>query len=284
SNSIPEVEDITTDIASFQDSIRTDQERLDIVSDQMEHLEMLKRKYGGSLESVLTYKDSIEAELLSSSDYDKRIAELEKLLADYHKQYLEVALKLRSKRHTAAVRFEKEVIHILGALDLQGTRFSVNLQPLTDTQMTQLGLDAAEFFISTNPGEEERPLAKTASGGEISRIMLAIKMVLQNRDSIKTMIFDEIDSGISGSTAQKVGNILLELAEYSQVICITHLSQIASKGQHHFKIYKDIKDGRVESYVRTLTGEKRIAEIAGLISGKTVTDSSLKQAKALLVE
>ena len=144
------------------------------------------------------------------------------------------------------------------------------------------GMDSCEYFISTNIGEELRPVAKIASGGEISRIMLAIKMALQSKDIVNTLIFDEIDSGISGATAERIGETFEKLAESHQILCITHLSQIAGKGDTHFKVSKNIKGERIVVNVNKLTKTDRIGEIATLISGRKITESSRKQAEELL--
>jgi DNA repair protein RecN (Recombination protein N) len=143
-------------------------------------------------------------------------------------------------------------------------------------------MDVCEFFISTNIGEELRPIVKIASGGEISRIMLAIKMALQSKDIVNSLIFDEIDSGISGATAEKVGETIEKLAKSHQILCITHLSQIAGKGNTHFKVVKNIKNKRIVVEVKKLSTSERIGEIATLISGRKVTESSRKQASELL--
>ena len=160
-------------------------------------------------------------------------------------------------------------------------QFKINLSTDTDN-IQETGMDSCEFFISTNIGEELRPVVKIASGGEISRIMLAIKMALQSKDIVDTLIFDEIDLGISGATAQRIGETFEKLSESHQILCITHLSQIAGKGRSHYKVSKEENNNRIIAEINKLSESDRVREIATLISGLQVTETSRKQAKELL--
>ncbi len=276
-----ELEDMVLDIQRIKENISVRPDELEKVNDIIAHIEMLKRKHGGSIESVIEYRDSIIQAELESGGCKAEINNLENEFQDLKKELLENSTKISQYRKATAIKLEKTIKNNLKHLNMADTIFKINL--ISDPEnIIETGMDSCEFFISTNIGEELRPVAKIASGGEISRIMLAIKMALQSKDIVDTLIFDEIDSGISGATAERIGETFEKLAESHQILCITHLSQIAGKGDTHFKVSKNIKGERIVVNVNKLTKTDRIGEIATLISGRKITESSRKQAEELL--
>ena len=276
-----ELEDMVLDIQRIKENISVRPDELEKVNDIIAHIEMLKRKHGGSIESVIEYRDSIIQAELESGGCKAEINNLENEFQDLKKELLENSTKISQYRKATATKLEKTIKNNLKHLNMADTIFKINL--ISDPEnIIETGMDSCEFFISTNIGEELRPVAKIASGGEISRIMLAIKMALQSKDIVDTLIFDEIDSGISGATAERIGETFEKLAESHQILCITHLSQIAGKGDTHFKVSKNIKGERIVVNVNKLTKTERIGEIATLISGRKITESSRKQAEELL--
>ncbi|MBC8312290.1 MAG: DNA repair protein RecN [Candidatus Marinimicrobia bacterium] len=276
-----ELEDIVLDIQRIKETILVDPDELEKVNDIISHIEMLKRKYGGSIDSVIEYRDSIIQAEIDSGGCITEIIKLEKVFQDLKNELGDHSTKLSYKRKSTADKLAKTIKYNLNHLNMADTVFKINL--ISDPEnIIESGMDQCEFFISTNIGEELRPVAKIASGGEISRIMLAIKMALQSNDIVNTLIFDEIDSGISGATAEKIGETFEKLAESHQILCITHLSQIAGKGDTHFKVSKNIKGERIVVNVDKLSKKDRIGEVATLISGRKITESSKKQAEELL--
>ncbi|MFQ5335214.1 MAG: hypothetical protein ACE5DN_03970, partial [Flavobacteriales bacterium] len=277
-----ETDDIVTDLIRIKQEIVMDEQKLDQLSEQLQYVEKLKRKYGGSLEKVIAYRDEIQKQLAQSGSGASQLDKLRSDLGHRCEKYFKLAGKISKIRKKNATQLEREILSVLGRMNMQDIRLKILLGELEADEMSATGLDTCEFHISANVGEKVRPLIKIASGGEISRFMLAIKMVLHDRDSVETLIFDEIDAGISGRTALKIGEILEELSECKQVLCITHLPQIASRGRTHFKIFKEQQNNRTVSKIRKLTRDERIKEIASLVSGESITASGLEQAVRLL--
>ncbi len=277
-----ELSDISNELEHLQSSIFVDEEHFAEISEKIEHIEMLKRKYGGSLKAVLDYKTNLEEQIELSDTSTSSISKFEKELSEIQNRYYKICKTITGKRKNTSSLLEQKITKILQKMDMPNTKFKIELQRLNDSEISQTGLEKCEFFISTNIGEKLRPLVKVASGGELSRIMLAVKMELKNKDVVDTMIFDEIDSGISGSTAEKIGNIIENLGEVHQILCITHLPQIAGKGEVHFKVRKEQDNKRTRSIIQKLDKDSRINEIAFLISGVEISESSRIQAKQLL--
>ena len=276
-----ELEDLILEIQRVQENIVVNTDELERINEIISHIEMLKRKYGGSIESVIEYKEKIIQSEKDSGNCKDDIKKLEIKLEDISKHLNNYAEKLSQNRNKTAARLESIIKRNLENLNMPDIQFEINLSTDPDN-IQETGMDSCEFFISTNIGEELRPVVKIASGGEISRIMLAIKMALQSKDIVDTLIFDEIDLGISGATAERVGETFEKLSESHQILCITHLSQIAGKGNTHYKVSKSIKENRIVVNVNKLSKTDRIGEIATLISGQKITESSRKQAEELL--
>ncbi len=251
----------------------------DEINSRLETLDKLKAKYGNSEEEMLEFLEKARTELNDTEFSDKKAAELSALLDDATERLIALADELTATRKKAAAEFEKQVCDILSYLNMPDVRFTVKF---SKGRYTKRGCDTAEFMISANRGESVKPLCKIASGGELSRVMLAIKSVLLGRDPVGTMIFDEIDTGISGYTAGKVGTQLKKVADNRQVICVTHLAQIAAMADTHLLIEKKAEKDRTFTSVSPLSYEQRINEIARIMSGTQMTENLYNSAKELL--
>ena len=271
--------DVKDGISDFLDNPAFSEIDRDAVNARLDTLERLMAKYGGSEEKMLEFLSDAQKKLEDIRFSDKRAEELSELLDRSTERLVALGAKLTAARRAAAADFEKQVCGILGYLNMPDVRFTVK----TETgRYTKRGCDTAEFMISANKGENVKPLAKIASGGELSRVMLAIKSVLLDRDSVGTMIFDEIDTGISGYTAGKVGVQLRRVSRNRQVICVTHLAQIAAMADNHLLISKTSSGGRTFTAVEPLCGDGRINEIARIMSGAEITENLYNSAKELL--
>jgi len=275
-----ELSDLAQEVKSIQGNITVNPNRLIEVEEKLSHIEMLKRKFGGSMLNVIDYRDKLVNSLLEEQKSNKRIPELELECKKLIVELSSASTKLSNARQKTTIKLSNIITEHVHEMDMTSTQFNIKLW--RSDKMSEMGNDECEFFIQTNLGEESRPLAKIASGGEISRIMLAIKLALQKRDKVDTLIFDEIDSGISGSTAERVGDKINALGNTHQIICISHLSQIAGKGNTHFKVEKNECSGRTQTSINKLNKADRVKEIASLISGHEITETSLKQAAYLL--
>ncbi len=251
----------------------------DEINSRLETLDKLMAKYGNGEEEMLEFLEKARTELNDTEFSDKKAAELSTLLDDATERLIALADELTAARKKAAAEFEKQVCDILSYLNMPDVRFTVKF---SKGRYTKRGCDTAEFMISANRGESIKPLCKIASGGELSRVMLAIKSVLLSRDPVSTMIFDEIDTGISGYTAGKVGTQLKKVAENRQVICVTHLAQIAAMADAHLLIEKKAEKDRTFTSVSPLSYEQRINEIARIMSGAQMTENLYNSAKELL--
>lgn len=273
------LEDATCDIRSFLQSAEYSSFDTENLRQRLDLLYKLMLKYGNSEEEVLRYLENARTQLSKIEMSDKRIAELSAQLDKSTERLISLGDKLTQSRKATAEKFAKKVTEVLKQLDMPNVVFSVKIEK---TRYTKYGCDNVEFIIRTNLGEEYKPLCKIASGGELSRIMLAIKSVLANKDDVDTLIFDEIDSGISGRAANKVGMELKGVSNSRQVICVTHLAQIAVCADTHLLIEKSVNDGRTYTTVTPLSYEERIKEVARIMSGTDITDNLYNSAKELL--
>ncbi len=289
------LEETARSIEAFQNTLEFDPNRLEEIEARLNQIRLLQKKYGPTIEEVLSYRDTIQSRLALRENF---VFEIERVQKEYQRalqQYREEALQLSRRRHQVAREMEQQVQQQLALLGMPRTRFRVqihwqeNPSGLLEVEgkrydADELGLEDVEFHISPNPGEDFKPLNKIASGGEISRIMLALKSILVEIDRIPTLIFDEIDVGVSGRIARAVGRSIQQLARSHQVICITHLPQIASHGKTHFVVEKYVDGQRTFTRVVRLSDENRISEIAKLISGERVTETALASARQLIEE
>jgi DNA repair protein RecN (Recombination protein N) len=262
-------------------------ERLETIEERLSRIESLKRKYGGQLEDVQARLDELVAERDDLVRIQDRLAEADREIARLHAAYAEKAARLSKRRQAAAAELGGAIEQEIGMLGMKKARFEVRVspQPVSPENAVAVrdsGWDDVEFLISPNPGEDLKPLRRIASGGELSRIMLALKSAGQAREGAPTLIFDEIDAGIGGRTADFVAQKLRRLARAHQVICITHLPQIASHADHHFRIDKRIEKDRTFTTVRALQGEERVEEIARLMTGSRITEAARASAREML--
>jgi len=287
-----ELEETALEIRDLRKTITADPARLEEVEERLQLLNRLKRKYGPSLEDVRRLRDTLSQ---SVDNLDQKKAELERILEtlkDKERDIIEKATHLSRKRRGVAQVLEKSVKSEMGLLDMGGTQFEVRFHTQgavgekdPESAMGEInadGQDRVEFMLSPNVGEELRPLSRIASGGELSRIMLAMKTILARTASVETLVFDEVDSGIGGATAEVVGEKLQSLAAYHQILCITHLPQIASKGHTHFLVQKRVRDKRTQTLISELDAEARVKEIARLLGGKVVSPEALAHAKEMM--
>ena len=284
------IQDASSGLFQYAENIDNDPEQSKIIEERLQEIEGLKRKYGGSIESIFSFKTQAEVELKTLSGLDLIINDLEEEKSLLVAQYQKIADQLHSSRINNAKALSKEIESEMTDLNRAGSTFKILIDTKYDSESMinfnkekiafgPKGYDNVEFFLSANPGELPKPLVKVASGGEVSRIMLAIKSVLKKSDPVNTLIFDEIDSGISGHAAEKVAQSLKALAKNKQVLCITHLPQIASIANHHMFITKKIKNNQTDVIVNYLKEEERLEAIAGLFSGEKISVESISTVK-----
>ncbi|MGI6751022.1 MAG: DNA repair protein RecN [Anaerovoracaceae bacterium] len=276
------LEDAAGQLRRLGDNVEVSEERLNQVVLRLDLLNNLKRKYGGSLQKVIAYGDELREQLQKVENHQSIQKDLYKKMELQREMLSEASLHLTRQRKKAALKLEKEICEELKDLNFKDATFSIHFHDTHEPAFGSRGWDRIEFLFSPNKGEPEKPLAKIASGGEISRIMLAFKRIIGEYDLIPTLIFDEIDTGISGVTASIVGRKLLDISSRLQVICITHLAQIAAFGDHHFRIEKMESQGRINTTVIPLKPSEKAAEIARLLGGIQVTDLTMKNAEELI--
>lgn len=273
-----EFEEFANDVKDNADELDFDPALQNRTERRLDQIFRLKRKYGGSVEEMFRYYQKAVSELESIEFSEERLEKLQKEQKRLFAETAKLAGLLSEKRHRAAETFEKAVSAELSYLNMPNVRFSVNFEK---TEFTESGSDSLEFYIATNAGDPLKPLAKIASGGELSRIMLSIKNVLADKDNVDTLIFDEVDTGISGSAAQKVGQKLKQVSGGRQIICVTHLAQVAAYADNHLLISKSTENGKTFTSVESLDKEGRVNELARIMGG-TMTDALKKSAEELL--
>ncbi|MGB9588893.1 MAG: DNA repair protein RecN, partial [Armatimonadota bacterium] len=274
-----EVEDASRRLREYRDNVEYNPERLQAIEERLDLIRGLKRKYGDAIEEIVKYIQELEERLQTLINYEERSAELVDTIERLENEVVRKASELSEIRRAGAKAFSEAVKNELRDLGMPHAVFQVAME---NTDLSETGIDKVEFLISANPGEPPRPLAKIASGGEISRIMLAIKCVMASIDSIPTLIFDEIDVGVGGRTAEVIARKLETLAERTQVFCITHLPQIASCSGRHFCIEKHVREGRTVVNVRHLCDEERITELARMLGGSFPSETAIRHAKEML--
>jgi DNA repair protein RecN (Recombination protein N) len=286
------IQEIGFELERYASRIEFDPERLEEVESRLDLLKRLKRKYGDSVSAILQYRQQIEQELQRLETSEERLEILQREREQLRRELAETAKALSEARQEIARQLERTVQNHLKALMMERARFKVAIDHIPDPNGLQLqegtfafgrdGIDQVEFLISTNPGEPLKPLAKIASGGEISRTMLALKASLQRTHEIPVLVFDEIDVGIGGKTAEAVGEKLKEVSRYAQVLCVTHLPQIAALADWHLQVEKITEGKRTRVIVTPLEYEERVKELARMLSGKQITQASLQHAQELL--
>lgn len=279
-NAICELKEAFYNIRDYQETLDFDEGMLDNLQGRMETIDRLKKKYGNTLDEILSYHDKIKEEIASFENYDNDIEQIEEKLDKKQKETEKEAEKLSAARHDAAKRLENEIGKQIVALGMPDARIAFSLE---DVPLTSNGKDSLTILFTANVGEEARPLSKVASGGELSRIALAIKTVAASDGSMAgSMVFDEIDTGIGGRTAQMVAERIVSVSQYKQVLCITHLPQIASMADCHFYLSKVSDGGKTSTNVSRLSGEERAREIARMASGADATEAALLNANEMI--
>jgi DNA repair protein RecN (Recombination protein N) len=289
-----ELEDITAELRTYLKNIQINEGRLEVLEARLDTLQKLKRKYGGSLEAAISHLESIDDEISGIEKLSTKISSVEAKLSERHAQLAEWALQLSAKRKMTAEILAKKVEKELATLKMAQATFAISLRSIPfeentslhlqteDKTINETGIDRATFLIAPNVGEDLKPLSSIASGGELSRVILAIKAILAETQSVETVVFDEVDAGIGGSVAEVVGKKLALLANYHQVICITHLPQIAKFGDHHFRISKQVSRGRTRTTILPLGKKERLNEIARMLGGEKITQATRDHARELL--
>lgn len=292
--SIFNLEDIAEGLREYQKNVEMDEGLLEEVEERLDTLHKLKRKYGGSLEAIFAYLESIDQELSKIANLSEKIAETEAKLDTLHAKLVRSAENLSKKRKQAADILAKKVEKELSFLEMSQTKFKIPLESIPTEEninsyltynnkaISETGIDRVSFMIAPNVGEVLKPLSSIVSGGELSRVVLALKAILAKTESVETVVFDEVDAGIGGSVAEVVGKKLSSLARYHQVICITHLPQIAKFGDYHFRISKHVSRGRTITSIRPLDDKERVKEIARMLGGVEITRATLDHAHEML--
>jgi DNA repair protein RecN (Recombination protein N) len=274
-------------LIKFKERQTTAPEKLEEIEERLSQIERLKRKYGTGINDILSYVKRAKQEYEELGTSQEKLAALEPEIEKKFNEYKADAEKLSSLRKKGARELEKEVEKEIGLLGMKKGRFKIKIETSLPSQhamekVKESGTEEVEFLISPNPGEELRPLRKIASGGELSRVMLALKTIGKEIGRLKTLIFDEIDSGIGGKTAEFVAQKLKKLSNQHQIICITHLPQIASFAIHHYRIEKKLSKKRTFTTVKKLSFEERVTEIARLLAGTHITETTLRNAREML--
>ena len=277
-----DLEDCASTIEQIESDIEIDENRLDAVVERLNIIEKLKNKYGSSIDEVLEYGKTISQKLRTLEDNNFEVENLLKEKEKFREDYWKYAKELRDIRKRFIKKIEENLGKELDFLNMKDAKLDIKLEE--KDIMTKNGSDAIEFFIATNIGQPPKPLQKIASGGEVSRIMLALKVIFSHVDNIPILIFDEIDTGVGGETVRKIADKLKEIGRNAQVICITHSPAIASKANEQYYIKKTSKDGETFTSVKKLSYEERISEIARMLAGENVSEAVIEHAKELLSE
>jgi DNA repair protein RecN (Recombination protein N) len=280
-SSLIELDDLAAEIEKLSVSIEADPQRLAFVNGRLDNIySFLQKHHVKDLDELISKKEDIKALINSIVSSDERLAEMEALIENAAGQLKSVSEEISEKRKSVLPEIESRITDLLKQLGIPNAKFKILLTRLKEFAPT--GIDQADFLFSANKQIEPENLARIASGGELSRVMLSLKSLLSKNNNLPTIIFDEIDSGVSGEVADKVGQILSSMGKYMQVINITHLPQVASRGTRHFHVYKDDTDNSTFTRVKLLSHEERILEVARLLSGSEVTETAMKNARELL--
>ena len=292
-SSIYQLEDVAYSVRDYRGKIEYDPDGLETVEHRLEELQTLKKKYGPTIQDILQFKERVDDQLERLDSRDERIKTLEERLAKVQQKTIELGRTLSQKRKGGATAFERVMEEELGSLGMANTvfevRFDVNHSvtrekwiDAVNVSLGPRGMDTAEFYISPNVGEEPRPLSRIASGGELSRIMLAIKRIIASAEPGQTLVFDEVDAGIGGAVAEVVGKKLRDLSSYHQIVCVTHLPQIACFADVHHRVTKSIRQNRTRALVEELDSEERIDEIARMLGGLRITEKTRAHATEMI--
>lgn len=276
--------ELAAQVRHYRDQVEANPARLAEIEQRLDRLQRLTKKYGGSLDAVLVLQESLRAQLEQLDTAETQLQELTRAVEEGRRKLSDVAERLTRKRIDAAKTLTASVTKELGALRMERTRFAVEVSRVAgDEPYGQTGQDAVEFVFSANPGEPLKSIAKVASGGELSRVMLALKTILAESDRVPVLIFDEVDAGVGGAVAEVMGARLRDLSRHHQVLCVTHLPQVGSQAHAHYVVEKQVRQKRTVTQVRQLTSKEREEEIARMLAGVTVTKSA-RAAAAEMIE
>ena len=274
-----QVQDVAEELRDARDDLSYSADELEQIESRLDVIHRLRRKYGTDCREILEYLEKAKAELDDMEFADDKIERLKMKLGKAEMEAYNAAMLLRKSRQEAAESLSKRILQELAQLDMPKVQFACNF---TETELTSKGMDSVAFYMSANAGEAMKPLNKVASGGELARIMLAMKNVLAEQDQVSTLIFDEVDTGVSGRAAQKVAEKLRSVANTKQVLCVTHLPQLAALASTHFLIDKQERNGRTYTTVVPLDIEGRKRELARIIGGANITETTLQSALEML--
>jgi DNA repair protein RecN (Recombination protein N) len=285
------LEDLAISVRDFRNRLEFSPERLEEIENRLAEISRLKRKYGGAIETILAHLEESEERLKNIETAELREEELRRELKKAREDYLKIAREIHEKRERASRKFEKETEANLKMVALEKARFEVRIDAPEDLEshdsdksFTSKGFDRIEFYFSANPGESVKSIAKVASGGELSRLMLILNTTAKFSETRKAMVFDEIDAGIGGRVAEAVGLKLKQLAKTQQVLCVTHQPQVASLADHHFLVQKESVKNRTGIRVRELSETEKVEEIARMLAGEKITDTARQHAREMLSE
>jgi len=282
-----QIQEVASDIYSEIDRLEYDEERLNEIEERLNLIQQLKRKYGNSVEAILTHFDQAQSELEKLENREEQVDHLSRKLAELEKEALDLGRDLSDLRQETAIELEVAILEQLKELYMEKVKYSVVFKEQTDegnqaARLTEQGIDRVEFFVATNPGEPLKPLSRVASGGELSRMMLALKTIFSRSQGITSIIFDEVDTGVSGRVAQAIADKIHSVAVHSQVLCITHLPQVAAMADQHLYIKKHVSDDRTSTSVDVLKNKERTEEVARMLSGEELTQLTIETAQELL--
>jgi DNA repair protein RecN (Recombination protein N) len=279
-NAYYSLEDVTNRVRSAIDSMEWNSNELDEVEQRLEVIRQLKKKYGNSIEEILNYLSKIEVELGEMTGSGNNLSDLAEEVEVRYQKVKKLGTKLTKMRQEMAIELEAAIREQLSGLYMEKTQFKVQFTPKNEPD--RFGFDEVEFLIQPNPGEDLKPLAKIASGGELSRIMLALKTIFARNEGVTSIVFDEVDTGVSGRVAQAIADKIHEISAHSQVLCISHLPQVAARADHQLHVAKEVIDGRTMTNLSPLNDDGRVNEIAKMLAGVNITELSLEHARELL--
>ena len=275
------LQDVASETSRQLDYLELDEARLDEVMLRLETIRQLKRKYGESIPAILTYYAEISEELETMTGFENQLEEYTQRLQEKQAIVFEYAQTLHQERQKIASQLEKAIMQEVTELYMENTRFEIRFK--TDSEMlNETGMDQVAFYLSTNLGEDLKPLVKVASGGELSRILLALKAIFSREKEMTSIVFDEVDTGVSGRVAQAIAEKIAKIARHSQVLCITHLPQVAAQADYQYFISKEVQDGRTQTNITQLDDQMRVHEIARMLSGSEITALTMEHATELL--
>ncbi len=279
SSAISEIDDAYKEIEDLSNNLDASPEKLDSMQERQQLIKKLKSKYGKDIEELIDYGKELEEKVKNLENYEINIDKIQNEIEAVLKEIIKICTQISDKRKKTAKKTSKEIVSELSDLNMKNSQFEIEIK---EGDISRTGFDDLEFMFSANKGEQLYPLADVASGGEISRVLLALSTVISNSYNVDTIVFDEIDTGTSGKTGEKIGKKLKSLSKQRQIISISHLAQIASFADNHIKIYKEAENGRNITKAKDLNDKERVEEIAKIISGEKVTEHAIKHAEELL--